>query len=84
MAAGTTFKAATNRRLIFRENPRTGKHEEIHVDVGAVMKGGTKDVPILANDIIVVPNSRIKTVTNVLLTGFGSGLNNVVRIPAQY
>jgi polysaccharide export outer membrane protein len=84
MAEGTTFKAATNRTIIFRESPLTGKHEEIHVDIGAVMKGRQKDVPIFANDIIVVPNSRIKSVTSVILTGLGSGVNNVVRIPTTY
>jgi polysaccharide export outer membrane protein len=84
MAEGTTFKAATNRTIIFRESPLTGKHEEIHVDIGAVMRGRQKDVPILANDIIVVPNSRIKSITSVVLTGLGSGVNNVVRIPTTY
>ena len=88
MAEGTTFKAAPKRTVIFREDPRTGRHEEIHVDVADIMKGGKKgqkkDIPILANDIIVVPNSRIKSITTVLLTGFGSGLYNIVRLPTTY
>src|SRR5215470_6818750 len=33
MAQGTTFKAATNRGVIFREDPATGKREEVKIDI---------------------------------------------------
>ena len=71
LAESTTFKAATNRGVIFREDPATGKRLEIPVDIGEVMKGKKEDLPILANDIIVVPNSRLKSFTSVMLQGFG-------------
>jgi len=73
MAQGPTFKASLKNGVIFREDPKTGKHEEIRVDVGAIMKGKKDDVGILANDIVVIPNSRVRSVTSVLLTGLGTG-----------
>lgn len=72
MAEGTTFKAAVHRAVIFRDNPKTGKREEINVDVGKVMAGKEEDVPILANDIIEIPNSRSRTAFGALLTGLGA------------
>jgi protein involved in polysaccharide export with SLBB domain len=71
MAEGTDFKAALGRSVIFRDNPATGKREEIKVDVGAIMRGSKEDVPILANDIIVIPNSRTKTMMSTVLSGMG-------------
>src|SRR5262249_7811427 len=78
MAQGTTFKAAVARGVIFREDPATGKREEVKIDIGAVMSGKKEDVLLLANDIIVVPNSRFKSVGSVFLTGFGT---SAARIP---
>jgi polysaccharide export outer membrane protein len=78
MAQGTTFKAATGRGIIFREDPATGKREEVKVDIAAVMSGKKEDVPLLANDIVVVPNSRFKSVGSVFLTGLGT---SVARVP---
>ena len=73
LAQGTTFKAAGDRGVIFRENPLTGRREEIKVDIGAVMSGKKDDVSIMANDIIIVPNSRFKSVSSTLLSVFGMG-----------
>ena len=47
-------------------------------DIPAIMSGKQADLPILANDIIIVPNSRIKSVTSTLLKAFGV---NSTRIP---
>ncbi len=78
LAQGTKFNAALNRGIIFRENS-TGKREELTVDVGAVMSGKKEDLNILANDIIIVPNSRSKTIGSALLRAFG--LSTVSRVP---
>lgn len=78
LAQGTNFKAALDRGVVFRESA-TGKREEVHVDIGAVMAGKKDDVPIMANDIIIVPNSRTKTIGGALLKAFG--LSTVARIP---
>ncbi|MFP5264491.1 MAG: polysaccharide biosynthesis/export family protein [Blastocatellia bacterium] len=81
LAQGPTFQAAANRSIIFREDPSSGKRQEIQVDVPAVMAGKKEDMPILANDIIIVPNSRVKSVTGTLLRAFGV---NATRIPVRY
>jgi polysaccharide export outer membrane protein len=81
LAQGTTIKAATSRGVIFRENPTNGKREEIKVHVGAVMSGKQDDIPILANDIIIVPNSGMKSFGAALLGAFGL---NLMRPPLPY
>ncbi len=71
LAQGTTFKAASNRAIIFREDMITRKRVEIKVDVGEVMSGKKEDIAIMANDIIIVPNSMFKSVGGALLTSLG-------------
>ena len=71
LAQGTTFKAAAGRAIIFREDPVTGRRDEIKVNIDEVMSGKKEDVPIMANDIIIVPNSRFKSVSSALLNAFG-------------
>ena len=71
LAQGTTFKAAMGRGVIFREDPKNGKRQELKVDISAVMDGRKTDVDIMANDIIIVPNSRLKSVGGALLSAFG-------------
>jgi polysaccharide export outer membrane protein len=77
MAEGTTFKAASGDAIIFRDDPR-GKRIELRVDVGAVMRGKQNDIPILANDIIMVPDSRTRSALQILLQGFGT---SALRVP---
>ena len=79
LAQGTTFQAAATRAIIFREEMSSGKRQEIPVDVPAVMNGKKSDVPILANDIIIVPNSRSKTIGGALLRAFG--ISTISRVP---
>jgi polysaccharide export outer membrane protein len=78
LAQGTNFKADAKRGIIFREDPGTGKKKEVNVDIAAVMNGKQEDVTILPNDIIYIPNSKMKTVTAPLLQALGM---NAVRIP---
>jgi polysaccharide export outer membrane protein len=78
LAQGTNYKAALDRGILFRENA-TGKREELRVDIGAVMSGKKEDISIMANDIIIVPNSRSKTIGGALLRAFG--LSTVARVP---
>jgi protein involved in polysaccharide export with SLBB domain len=81
LAQGTSFNAAGDRGIIFREDPATGKRSEIKVDIAAIMNGKKQDIPILANDIIIVPNSRLKSVGSTLLRAFGV---NSARVPMRY
>lgn len=80
LAQGTTFKAALNRGVIFRDEPGTGKRQEIPVDVAAVMNGKKDDITIFPNDVIIVPNSRMKSVSSTLLNAFGV---NAARLPIR-
>ena len=59
--------------VIFRQDEATGKRLEIPVDIGAVMKGKKEDVAILANDIVILPNSTAKSVGNAVLKALGLG-----------
>jgi polysaccharide export outer membrane protein len=79
LAQGMTFKSASNRGLIFREDPATGKRQEIKVDVAAVMNGKKEDIPIMANDVIIIPNSKFKSVGATLLSAFG--YSAITRLP---
>lgn len=79
LAQGTTMNAAGDRAVIFREGP-TGKREELKVDVTAVMNGKQPDLEILANDIVMVPNSKMKSVGNAMLKALG--LSTLTRFPA--
>jgi len=81
LAQGITFRAKPSMGLIFREDPATGKRQEIKIDLSEVMSGKKEDVPILANDIVIVPNSRFKSVAGTVLNAFGV---NSVRIPMVY
>lgn len=82
LAQGTTPNAL-GRGIIFREDPISGKRQEISVDISDVMKG-KGDVVIMPNDTIMVPHSRLKTVGNTLLTAFGFGMVRSGRIPGRY
>lgn len=73
LSQGTTLNAAGDKGVIFRQDPATGKRQEVQVDIGAVMKGRNEDVAILANDVVIVPNSRAKTIGNSILKAFGMG-----------
>jgi protein involved in polysaccharide export with SLBB domain len=79
ISQGTFSRAATNRGIIFRQDPLTGKQTEIPVDIGAVMKGKFQDILIMPNDVIVVPGSTVKSVTssitNALIRGAGRAIN---------
>jgi polysaccharide biosynthesis/export protein len=70
LAQGSTPTAAPTRAIIFRENS-DGQKREIPVDVSAVMRGRNPDMAILANDIIVVPNSKTKSVFVPIVNAFG-------------
>jgi len=73
LSQGMTFNAAVGHCVIFRQDRATGQRQEIPVDVGAVMKGRGEDVTIMANDIVIVPNSKMKTMGNAVLKAMGMG-----------
>lgn len=79
LAQGTTFNAAAQRGVIFREEGK--ERVEKKINISDVMNGKAPDIPIMANDIIIVPNSKMKTVANSLLKAFGV---NSARLPVVY
>jgi polysaccharide export outer membrane protein len=80
LSQGPYFKAKLDKGIIFREDPMTGKFSEIPVNIGAVInKGGTEDIPVYPNDIILVPNSAVKSVAGALLMALGTGV--ATRVP---
>lgn len=80
LSQGTYFKAKLDKGIIFREDPMTGKFSEIAVNIGSVInKGGVEDIPIYPNDIILVPNSAVKSVAGALLMALGTGV--ATRVP---
>jgi polysaccharide export outer membrane protein len=83
LAQGMTSNAAANRGMIFREDPATGKRQEISINISDVMKGKKEDVAILPNDTIIVPNSKLKEIRNTLLQGFGFGFMRIGRFPGR-
>jgi GTP cyclohydrolase II len=78
LAQGTKYQAALGRGIIFRENT-SGQREELHVDIGAVMSGKKEDITIAANDIVMVPNSRSKSIGGAVLKAFG--MTTITRMP---
>jgi polysaccharide export outer membrane protein len=78
LAQGMKFKAASDRVIIFREDPVTRKRQEIRIDAGKIMNGKQEDVAISANDIVIVPNSMSRSVSGAVLTALGI---NFARIP---
>lgn len=73
LSQGPTMNAKIGNGVIFRLDAATGKRLEIPVDIGAVMKGRKDDITILANDMVIVPNSTAKSVGNAILKAFGMG-----------
>lgn len=71
LAQGTTFRAAKNRAVIFRGNTEDGKQLEIPIDVDAVMSGKKPDVLLQADDLVVIPSSRMKSIGGTVLQAFG-------------
>ena len=80
LAQGMTFNAKSSQGVIFREDPMVGSRQELKVDISDVMDGKKEDIPILANDVIIVPNSRTKSIGGTLLMLFGG---SAARIPVR-
>lgn len=81
LAQGMTFSAKPTQGIIFREDPMLGSRREIKVDISAVMNGKKEDIPVLANDVIIIPNSRTKSIGGMLLQALGV---NSARLPVPY
>ncbi|MDX2149538.1 MAG: polysaccharide biosynthesis/export family protein [Bryobacteraceae bacterium] len=73
LAEGITRTASTDKVRILRSRGQSvAAREEITVDVKRIIAGKAKDVPLLAEDILFVPNSAAKSA---LYKGLESGIN---------
>jgi polysaccharide export outer membrane protein len=81
LAQGLTFNAKGARAVIFREDTALGSRKEIKVDISDVINGKKEDIPLQANDLIIVPNSRTKSIGGMLLMALGV---NSARLPVRY
>jgi polysaccharide export outer membrane protein len=81
LAQGMTFSAKGAHGVIFREDPMLGTRREIKVDISDVMNGKKEDIPLQANDMIIIPNSRSKSIGGMLLQALGV---NSARLPIPY
>lgn len=77
MAQNVTGKAQPKNAVIFREDVN-GERKEIPVDIDAVMSNKKPDVQLMANDIVIVPNSKLKSALLPILNAFGSGASFAV------
>ena len=77
MAQNWTNKAQPKNAVVFREDVN-GERKEIPVDIAAVMSNKSPDVQLMANDIVIVPNSKLKSALLPILNAFGSGASFAV------
>jgi polysaccharide biosynthesis/export protein len=77
MAQNVTGKAQAKNAVIFREDVN-GERKEIPVDITAIMDNKKPDVQLMANDIVIVPNSKLKSALLPILNAFGSGASFAV------
>ncbi len=77
MAQNVTGKAQAKNAVIFREDVN-GERKEIPVDISAVLSNKNPDVRLMPNDIIIVPDSKLKSALYPILNAFGQGASIAV------
>ncbi len=77
LAQNVTGKAQAKNAVIFREDVN-GERKEIPVDITAILSNKNPDVPLMANDIIIVPDSKLKSALYPILNAFGQGASIAV------
>ncbi len=79
MAEGLESTAAATKAMILRGGSTSPDHMEIPVNVKNILAGKTPDVPLLANDILFIPNSAtksasIRTLEAIIQAGTGAAI----------
>jgi polysaccharide export outer membrane protein len=63
MAEGLQHTASSTKSKILRPSKDGSSRAEIPVDVKGILQGKRQDIPLMANDILFIPNSAAKTVS---------------------
>lgn len=61
LAEGLSKTAAPSRAIILRVDPTSKARTQIPVNVKTLLAGNSPDIPLQANDILFIPNSRMKS-----------------------
>lgn len=67
MSGGTTRDASRKHVKVFRQEPDSGKREEIDVNLAKIQEGKEPDFPLYPRDLVVVPRSDGRVVSRQLL-----------------
>lgn len=57
MSGGTTRDASKRHVKIFRQEPDSGRRDEIDVDLAKIQKGETADFALLPRDLVIIPRA---------------------------
>ena len=77
LSGGFSMKAKKSNMVIFREDEK-GNRIEIPVNYDLVEKGKSQDVKLMANDIIAVPPSALKSALLPIIQAFTTGASMTV------
>jgi polysaccharide export outer membrane protein len=61
LAEGLTRTAGLSGARVLRNNPATGQREEIPINLRSIFEGKSPDLPLVAEDILFIPNSMAKS-----------------------
>lgn len=64
LAEGLEHNAAAKSARILRTDDVTHAHTEIMINLKQIMDGKTEDVPLMANDVLYVPNNTAKAISS--------------------
>jgi polysaccharide export outer membrane protein len=72
LAQGITPQASAKDAIIFRDVPGSPSQQEIKIDLARILKGKEQDIPLMANDVIMVPGSKSRTALRTVMGGIAS------------
>jgi polysaccharide export outer membrane protein len=64
MSGGTTHEASKKHVKIFRQDPDSGRREELDVDLAKIQKGEAPDVALLPRDLVIIPRADGRVMSN--------------------
>jgi polysaccharide biosynthesis/export protein len=67
LSGGTTRDASKKHVKIFRQDPDSGKREEIEVDLAKIQKGESPDFALLPRDLVIIPRADGRVVSKQVL-----------------